>query len=194
MGSIADRVCDQFVHPYTFPSFHTRILEPYNYYNFGQVCGGSVYLGRPADPTCADSLHAEYHGLCLRLTICQAQGGTLKRVCMVDGMCCLQRMSVLMECGGVPEASLIFKSVHGCAELRAQPHRLQEFGGGRPGQLRQDLTSARRRGQCHPAGQSPDRGRSRHAGFTTSAPSTPLAPPQMLPCRDPGSRGARRTP
>lgn len=38
MGAIADRVCDQFVNPYTFPSFHQRILEPYNYYDFGQVC------------------------------------------------------------------------------------------------------------------------------------------------------------
>lgn len=37
MAAIADRVCDQFVHPYTFPSFHARILEPYNYYAFGQV-------------------------------------------------------------------------------------------------------------------------------------------------------------
>ena len=37
IGSIADRVCDQFVNPYTFPSLHQRILEPYNYYNFGQV-------------------------------------------------------------------------------------------------------------------------------------------------------------
>ena len=37
MGAIADRVCDQFVNPYIFPSFHERILEPYNYYQFGQV-------------------------------------------------------------------------------------------------------------------------------------------------------------
>ncbi|EIE18809.1 glycerol-3-phosphate O-acyltransferase [Coccomyxa subellipsoidea C-169] len=36
MGAIADRVCDQFVNPYIFPSFHERILEPYNYYQFGQ--------------------------------------------------------------------------------------------------------------------------------------------------------------
>ena len=28
--------CMQFVAPYTFPSFHQRILEPYNYYDFGQ--------------------------------------------------------------------------------------------------------------------------------------------------------------
>jgi len=26
----------QFVAPYTFPSFHSRLLEPYNYYAFGQ--------------------------------------------------------------------------------------------------------------------------------------------------------------
>ena len=37
MGAIADRVTDQFVNPYTFPSTHKRILEPYNYYDFGQV-------------------------------------------------------------------------------------------------------------------------------------------------------------
>jgi hypothetical protein len=38
MGSIADRVCEQFVNPYIFPSFHERILSPYNYYQFGQAC------------------------------------------------------------------------------------------------------------------------------------------------------------
>ena len=37
MGAIADRVTDQFINPYTFPSSHQRILEPYNYYDFGQV-------------------------------------------------------------------------------------------------------------------------------------------------------------
>lgn len=37
MGAIADRVTDQFINPYTFPSSHKRILEPYNYYDFGQV-------------------------------------------------------------------------------------------------------------------------------------------------------------
>ena len=37
MGAIADRVCDQFQRPYTFPSFHERILQPYNYYDFGQA-------------------------------------------------------------------------------------------------------------------------------------------------------------
>lgn len=26
----------EFIEPYTFPSYHTRILEPYNYYEFGQ--------------------------------------------------------------------------------------------------------------------------------------------------------------
>lgn len=35
-ASIADRVLDQFADPYTFPSYHERILEPYNYYEFGQ--------------------------------------------------------------------------------------------------------------------------------------------------------------
>lgn len=42
MGAIADRVTDQFVNPYTFPSAHKRILEPYNYYEFGQV-GQNTY-------------------------------------------------------------------------------------------------------------------------------------------------------
>ena len=36
MGSIADRTVNQFLDPYTFPSYHTRLLEPYDYYKFGQ--------------------------------------------------------------------------------------------------------------------------------------------------------------
>jgi len=36
MTAIADRVLDQFSNPYTFPSAHARILEPYDYYAFGQ--------------------------------------------------------------------------------------------------------------------------------------------------------------
>lgn len=36
MGSIADRTFNQFLDPYTFPSYHTRLLEPYDYYKFGQ--------------------------------------------------------------------------------------------------------------------------------------------------------------
>lgn len=34
--TIADCVTNEFVNPYTFPSAHKRLLEPYNYYNFGQ--------------------------------------------------------------------------------------------------------------------------------------------------------------
>lgn len=34
--TIADCVINQFMDPYTFPSAHKRLLEPYNYYNFGQ--------------------------------------------------------------------------------------------------------------------------------------------------------------
>ncbi|GFR48340.1 hypothetical protein Agub_g10227 [Astrephomene gubernaculifera] len=34
--TILDNVLLQAVQPYTFPSFHTRITEPYNYYEFGQ--------------------------------------------------------------------------------------------------------------------------------------------------------------
>ena len=30
------RSVHEFIEPYTFPSYHTRILEPYNYYEFGQ--------------------------------------------------------------------------------------------------------------------------------------------------------------
>lgn len=37
MASIADRVMTDLQTPYTFPSLHRRILEPYNYYDFGQV-------------------------------------------------------------------------------------------------------------------------------------------------------------
>ena len=47
MGAIADRVTDQFVNPYTFPSTHKRILEPYNYYDFGQVCPSNLSLHLP---------------------------------------------------------------------------------------------------------------------------------------------------
>ena len=36
MGSIADRTFNQFLDPYTFPSYHKRLLEPYDYYKFGQ--------------------------------------------------------------------------------------------------------------------------------------------------------------
>ena len=36
MTAIADRVLDQFKAPYTFPSAHSRILAPYDYYAFGQ--------------------------------------------------------------------------------------------------------------------------------------------------------------
>lgn len=35
-ASIADLVFKEFADPYTFPSYHKRILEPYNYYEFGQ--------------------------------------------------------------------------------------------------------------------------------------------------------------
>ena len=41
-ATIADVVFAQFVAPYTFPSFHKRILEPYDYYTFGQRYVGSL--------------------------------------------------------------------------------------------------------------------------------------------------------
>jgi hypothetical protein len=37
MSAIADRVVHEFVEPFVFPNHHHRILEPYNYYEFGQV-------------------------------------------------------------------------------------------------------------------------------------------------------------
>ena len=37
MAAIADRTVHEFVDPFTFPSHHTRIQEPYDYYAFGQV-------------------------------------------------------------------------------------------------------------------------------------------------------------
>lgn len=37
MAAIADRVVHEFVDPFTFPNQHQRILEPYNYYDFGQA-------------------------------------------------------------------------------------------------------------------------------------------------------------
>ncbi|KAG1658484.1 hypothetical protein FOA52_006263 [Chlamydomonas sp. UWO 241] len=41
-SSICDVVLNQFVDPYTFPSFHKRLLEPYDYYAFGQRYVGSL--------------------------------------------------------------------------------------------------------------------------------------------------------
>eukprot|EP01024_Parvocaulis_polyphysoides_P019582 TRINITY_DN18914_c1_g1_i2.p1 TRINITY_DN18914_c1_g1~~TRINITY_DN18914_c1_g1_i2.p1 ORF type:complete len:352 (+),score=56.21 TRINITY_DN18914_c1_g1_i2:56-1057(+) len=41
-SSIADRVIDQFVEPYIFPSFHQRLLTPYDYYQFGQNYVGTL--------------------------------------------------------------------------------------------------------------------------------------------------------
>ena len=37
MAAIADRVMTDIQQPYSFPSLHTRILQPYDYYKFGQV-------------------------------------------------------------------------------------------------------------------------------------------------------------
>lgn len=52
-ATIADCVMLQLVQPYTFPSVHKRILEPYNYYEFGQRYVGALIdfqasvLGQP---------------------------------------------------------------------------------------------------------------------------------------------------
>ena len=37
MKQILSRVFKEFVDPYEFPSYHSRMLEPYNYYYFGQI-------------------------------------------------------------------------------------------------------------------------------------------------------------
>jgi glycerol-3-phosphate O-acyltransferase len=50
-ASIADTVMNQMAKPYTFPSFHRAITEPYDYFEFGQRYVGSLidftksYLG-----------------------------------------------------------------------------------------------------------------------------------------------------
>ena len=36
MSMVFDRICVQFEDPYTFPSYHRRITQPYDYYSFGQ--------------------------------------------------------------------------------------------------------------------------------------------------------------
>jgi glycerol-3-phosphate O-acyltransferase len=41
-STIADCVFNQFVDPYTFPPLHKRLLEPYNYYQFGQNYVGTL--------------------------------------------------------------------------------------------------------------------------------------------------------
>ena len=34
-AAIAERVLQEYIEPFTFPSEHHRMLEPYNYYDFG---------------------------------------------------------------------------------------------------------------------------------------------------------------
>lgn len=41
-ASIAEKVFDQLQEPYIFPSYHQRVLEPINYYEFGQKYVGSL--------------------------------------------------------------------------------------------------------------------------------------------------------
>lgn len=41
-AAIADRVVGQFMAPYEFPAFHTRLTEPYDYYAFGQKYVGGL--------------------------------------------------------------------------------------------------------------------------------------------------------
>lgn len=45
MAAIADRVVHDMGTPFTFPSTHHRILEPYDYYAFGQA-GAFALSGR----------------------------------------------------------------------------------------------------------------------------------------------------
>jgi hypothetical protein len=37
MAGVAQRSLEQLTHPFTFQSYHKRILEPYNYYEYGQA-------------------------------------------------------------------------------------------------------------------------------------------------------------
>ena len=37
MASVAQKSLEQVTNPYQFQSFHKRILEPYNYYEYGQA-------------------------------------------------------------------------------------------------------------------------------------------------------------
>ena len=37
MARVADRILLQFEDPYIFPTYHERMLSPYNYYDFGQT-------------------------------------------------------------------------------------------------------------------------------------------------------------
>ena len=39
-STIADCTLNEFRNPYTFPSHHLRLLDPYNYFEFGQRCAG----------------------------------------------------------------------------------------------------------------------------------------------------------
>ena len=41
-ASIADRVVTEMMDPFTFQSYHERILEPYNYFEFGQKYVGTL--------------------------------------------------------------------------------------------------------------------------------------------------------
>lgn len=41
-ATIADCALKEFVDPYTFPSFHQALVEPYNYFEFGQRYVGSL--------------------------------------------------------------------------------------------------------------------------------------------------------
>lgn len=42
IATVVDRVLLQFEDPYNFPSFHQRMLEPFDYYDFGQQYTGNL--------------------------------------------------------------------------------------------------------------------------------------------------------
>ena len=42
IATVVDRVLLQFEEPYSFPSFHQRMLEPFDYYDFGQQYTGNL--------------------------------------------------------------------------------------------------------------------------------------------------------
>lgn len=71
MASVFDRIMVQFEDPFTFPSYHTRMTGPYNYYDFGQnyvrplIDFRNSYMGNEAIFTQIDRQLAEGHNVVL---------------------------------------------------------------------------------------------------------------------------------
>lgn len=68
-ASIADTVLKEFKSPYVFPPFHTRLLTPYNYFEFGQRYVGTLInfneslLGHPERWNEIDRLLQQKHNV-----------------------------------------------------------------------------------------------------------------------------------